>query len=177
MFKAIFIHPDDKSRKVRGKWSNERASSVTNTYGHCRLNDSSAVVHCTSSYRFFFISKKLFVLMLQNVFFYVQSLLKFPKSLKFLLTFFLWNSTCEMWEKNSFVQNSRHTQQKCTHFDTYNSDSREFIELWTWIFSMLLAASSPLKHFENEAGVFRRSQIKKFYVAFEDMKILFNLFH
>lgn len=42
---------------------------------------------------------------------------------------------------------------------------------------MLLAASSPLKHFENEAGVFRRSQIKKFYVAFEDMKILFNLFH
>lgn len=66
----------------------QRASSVTNTYGHCRLNDSSAVVHCTSSYRFFFISKKLFVLMLQNVFFCVQSLLKFPKSLKFLLTFF-----------------------------------------------------------------------------------------
>lgn len=88
MFKAIFIHPDDKSRKVRGKWSNERASSVTNTYGHCRLNDSSAVVHCTSSYRFFLFQKSSSFLCFKTSFFVFNPCWNFPNRSNFYWLFF-----------------------------------------------------------------------------------------
>lgn len=120
-----------KAEKCVENEATSKASSVTNTYGQCRLNDSSAVVHCTSSYRFFYISKKKLILCF-------KSLQKFPHIFHNL--FFSLNFTCE---RNVLT----HTE-KYSLLDTYNSDSREFIALWTWIFSMLLAASSPLKHFE-----------------------------
>lgn len=140
-----FIHPDEMP-KVRGKYPiYMREASVTHT-STANAGWMTLHVHCTSSYRFF---------ELQKLFFSSRSLFLPQKIKSFKRT---WRNLSKFWYLVAIASLIALMRRK-KFFDTLRTFSihifwlahytREVIDLWTWIFSMLVLSLTLKKKFTS----------------------------